>query len=103
MADGKWVYRRTASKFIKVSILGRQKLELVGHALLQMSIRGISEQDVIRTIRNPTRTGLRTKPSRKRVRRHKSTYKAIDVVYEELPDRIRVITAIAITLRRPKK
>jgi hypothetical protein len=83
-----------AGKILKEAALGRDIIELSGHARLQMGIRDISEDDVLKTIREPTATGLPTQPGRERVRRDKTARVAIDVVYELLPDRVFVVTAI---------
>jgi len=59
-----------------------------------MDRRGITREYVIEAINNPTQTGLRTEPGRQRIRREfAGSRKVIDVVYEEMADRIRVITA----------
>jgi hypothetical protein len=80
--------------FLNEHALGRDIIELSGHARLQMGIRGISENDVLVTLRNPSQTGLPTQPGRERVRRHKTVRVSIDVVYELLADRVLVVTAI---------
>ncbi len=83
-------------KIVRASVLGRNKVEFCMHALDQMEIRDISEQEVIRTIQQPTRSGLKVNPPlpfRRHVRRDISPTKSIDVIYEELLDRIVVITA----------
>jgi hypothetical protein len=89
-------------------ILGRAKLELVGHAQDQMKVRDIGLSDILLTLRNPDETDLPTQPGRKRYRRCKhGGGPPVDVVFEEMPDRIRVITVIAkqrrLVDRRPKK
>ena len=86
-----------AGRVVEVSLLGFEKLEFTYHALKQMKIRGITQNNVIEAIRSPTRTGLPTQPGRTRVRKNRGNASAIDVVYEELDDRLLVITAIRIT------
>lgn len=59
----------------------------------RMTQRGIVRDEVVEAINNPTSTGYRTGPGRKRVRKaFPASGKIIDVVYEELNDRVRVIT-----------
>lgn len=82
------------SKLVQVDdLLGKTQVEFIYHSLEQLKIRGVSEKDVVSVIRSPTETGLPTQPGRERVRKFKKPTKAIDVVYEILDDRIRVITA----------
>lgn len=71
-------------KIISQKVAGFDKIEITGHALKQMRIRGISEAMVLQALRRPTRRGLRTQPGRKRVRKNRGTYKAVDVVYRRL-------------------
>jgi hypothetical protein len=74
---------------LKNPILGFTKLELIGHALDQMKVRDISKDDVLLTLSDPSETGLPTQPGRKRYRRSKvGGGKPVDVVFEELADRI---------------
>jgi hypothetical protein len=80
-------------------IRGRKKVEFSVHALDQMEIRGITRDEVLRTIREPHKTGLPTQPNRKRFRRYRSVKKAIDVVFEEANDRVIIVTAMVATLR----
>jgi hypothetical protein len=81
-------------------LLGKAQIEFIFHALEQMRIRTISEQEVIAVIRNPTETGLATQAGRERVRKFKKPTKAIDVVYEVLEDRVRVITVFPKRFKR---
>ncbi len=83
-----------AGKLLTEPALGRNTIELSGYARLQMGIRGISEDDVLQTLRNPKQFGLPTQPGRERVRWNKTARVAIDVVYEIHPDRVFVVTAI---------
>jgi len=82
------------SRIILAEVLGFGKIELVGHARQRMKQRQISQADVIRTLKNPDETVPSSHPARTRVRWHKSRRTAIDVVYEILSDRVRVITVI---------
>ena len=77
-------------------LLGKVLVEFPFHAQEQMKMRGITEREVLATIRSPSETGLLTQERRERVRKYKKPFpptKAIDVVYEVHPDRILVVTA----------
>jgi hypothetical protein len=52
---------------------------------------------VLATLKNPDITGMRAHPGRLRVRRHYGSHTSIDVVYEDRPDQILVISAIRVT------
>jgi hypothetical protein len=59
----------------------------------RMGSRGISRDEVIEAIEDPTSMGHKTKPGRTRIRKvFAATGKIIDVVYDEIEDRVRVIT-----------
>lgn len=78
---------------LKIPVLGYNTLEIFPHASDRMKQRGITRDEVVDTINNPTTTGLPTQAGRKRVRREfTASSKVIDVVYDELVDRVRVIT-----------
>ncbi|MSR57896.1 MAG: DUF4258 domain-containing protein [Planctomycetaceae bacterium] len=98
--DGPDVTVPTAAggRIIHLSILGVNVLELTKHAIDQMRIREVKEDEVIRVIRGPQVKNLATQGNRERVRRFRGTKRAVDVVFERLPDRIRVITVIVISL-----
>jgi hypothetical protein len=96
------VPRRNANKILEVDppILGFTRLEIVTHAMDMMKLRDIDKDDVILTLRDPSETGLPTQPGRKRYTRSRvGGGKQVDVVFEELEDRIRVITVIGIERR----
>lgn len=81
--------------FVDVSadpILGRDLVEISGHAVKQMRIRGITQREVLATVRRPDETGLPTQENRERVRKFKKPTKAIDVVYEMNEDRMVIVT-----------
>jgi len=81
------------SLVLKIRVLTYDKIEFGGHARDRMAQRGITRDEVIEAINNPTSSGLPTQQGRTRVRKSfVSTGKVIDVVYDELPDRFRVIT-----------
>jgi hypothetical protein len=74
-------------------ILGKSRIEYVGHALDQMKIRGISKAQVEKVLRMPEVTGLKTVPGRRRVRGKISKQRELDVIYIVQADRILVITS----------
>jgi len=88
-------FRREPGKVLRVSVLGYEKVELLRHAIDQMRIREVSEGEVIRTLRNPSFPVQEAREGRKLACWNKTVRSQIKVVYEELPDRIRVITVIA--------
>ena len=77
-------------------LLGYDKVELTRHALVRMSQRRISKDEVFRAIAKPDQTGLPTAPGRERVRWNKSINYSIDVVFELGQDRIKVITTMRV-------
>jgi hypothetical protein len=84
-------YRR--SLVLNIPVLGYNTLEILPHASDRMKQRGITRDEVVETINSPTTTGLPTQAGRVRVRREfLKSGKVIDVVYDELADRVRVIT-----------
>ena len=91
------------SEVVACSLRGRSFVEFIGHALLQMRIRNITKEEALAVIRSPDLQGLPTEPGRHRLRRNKTVRTAIDVVFEELPDRIAVVTAIKIERRMTRR
>ena len=85
---------RETSRIIAHKVLGFEQIELIGHAQRRMKQRVITLNDIIRTIDAPDRLVPSSNPRRIRARWIKSKFASIDVVYEELADRIRVITVI---------
>jgi Domain of unknown function (DUF4258) len=83
-------------KILQENACGKDEVALDEHALKRMNERGITEAQVLATLRNPDMTGLRADPGRLRVRRHYGSHASIDVVYEEEPTRILVVSAIRI-------
>jgi hypothetical protein len=84
------------SHIIPASVCGKNEVAFDSHAVLRMSQRGITEAQVVATLQKPDITGLRADPGRFRVRRHYGGHHSIDVVYEEEPTRILVITAVRV-------
>jgi len=81
---------------VKCEILGVSVVEFTVHADVRMKERGITEYEVLKTMRSPQETGLPTQPHRNRVRRYRNSKMAVDVVYEMRPDRVVVITVILV-------
>ena len=78
-------------------IHGKTEIAFDEHAIKRMAERKITESQVIATLRNPDMTGLRADPGRLRVRRYYGSSTSVDVIYEEEPSRILVISAIRVT------
>ncbi len=64
------------------------------HALRRMQERGVSEDDVLNVLRNPDRTNLPAGPGRLRFRRNHGSGSWVDVIFEEDPTQIVVITVL---------
>jgi hypothetical protein len=78
---------------LRIPVLSYNAIEFFPHAMDRVKQRGITRDEVIEAINNPTSSDLPTQAGRKRVRRvFGKSGKAIDVIYDELPDRVRVIT-----------
>lgn len=61
--------------------------------------RGISEQDVLKALKNPTQTGLLTVENRTRVRKNRKSNTPIDVVFTSDGEAITVITAMTVATK----
>ena len=83
-------------KVIQESACGKEEVAFDEHALKRMDERGITEAQVLATLQHPDMTGLRADPGPLRVRRHYGSHASIDVVYEDEPTRILVVSAIRI-------
>jgi hypothetical protein len=83
-------------RVIQANVLGKSEVAIDEHAEQRMAERGVTDAQVIATLQKPDRTGLRADPGRMRVRRHYGSHAAIDVVYEEKPTQILVISAIRV-------
>lgn len=79
-------------KVIAEEVLGRHRLAFDEHALKRMAERGVTEQQVIETLQHPDVTGLPADPGRSRVRKQHTSIVAIDVIFEEYPTEIVVIS-----------
>jgi len=62
-------------------VCGKTVVAFDGHALRRMKERKITETQVLATLRNPDKIGLRADSWRSRVRRCYGSHAAIDVVY----------------------
>jgi len=88
-------------KIVHLDILGKPQIEFPRHALDRMSERGVTEEEVLDAILKPDGRGLPTRKGRHRVRKQRNSRIAVDVVYETLPDRVRVITIITVETGLP--
>lgn len=79
---------------IDEEVLGRHKLAFDEHALLRMKQRGVTEDEVIETLKHPDVTGLPADPGRFRARRRCGPDYSVDVIYEEDPTQIVVISVM---------
>ncbi|MFM9962055.1 MAG: DUF4258 domain-containing protein [Planctomycetaceae bacterium] len=80
--------------------IGRHKrVVLSSHARERMYERGISEQDVLKALKNPTQTGLLTVENRTRVRKNRKSNTPIDVVFTSDGEAITVITAMTVATK----
>jgi hypothetical protein len=86
----------TPGKMVERPIRGFERVWFIRHSLIQMKLRSITEDDVLRAIARPSKTGLPTQPNRKRVRWVKARSMSVDVVYEEWESILVVVTAIKI-------
>jgi hypothetical protein len=84
-------------KVIPANVLGKGEVAFDAHAVQRMNERNITEAQVLATLKNPDITGLSAAPGRRRVRRHYGSHVSIDVVYEDEPNRVLVITAVRVT------
>jgi hypothetical protein len=82
------------------SLRGFTRVEFTVHAIEQMAMRGLTRDEVFKTIREPEATGLPTQSGRKRFRRYRTEKRALDVIFEEVEDRIIVVTAMIVSLRK---
>jgi hypothetical protein len=81
------------SLFVPVAIRGVNTLELIWHAQERMKERGVTQDDVIRSLREPDEvTPCKDQPGRREAVRNKTARVQLKVVFEEFPDRVRVIT-----------
>ena len=82
---------------IACELCGRSQVEFTPHSLVRMRERGVSLQQVIETVRSPDVFDLPVDqesdaPPRFRYRSFLSEDMALDVVFEDLPDRILILS-----------
>jgi hypothetical protein len=83
-------------RVIQATARGRDEIAFDEHAVERMRERGVTEGQVIATLQHPDITGLPTGPGRLRLRRHYGSHHSVDVVFEEEPDRLVVITVMRV-------
>jgi len=83
------------ARVIQENVLGCKSIAFDEHALLRMTERSVTEDEVIEVLRNPDQTGLPTQPNRQRYRKLLSG-RQIDAVFELDPTQVVVITIIAV-------
>jgi len=86
-------------RVIDVEVLCRHKLAFDAHAILRMTERGVSEEEVIETLNSPDVTGLRADLGRLRVRKKYPSNSSVDVIYEDLPTEI-IVISVARNIRK---
>lgn len=79
---------------IAEEVLGCTSVAFDEHALKRMRERKVSEDDVLEVLRTPDETGLRADPNRQRYRKRLGS-RQVDVVFEQDPTEIVVISVIA--------
>jgi len=86
---------------LKRPLLGYEDVYFSQHAMLRMSQRGITREDVYHAIEQPDATGLPTAPGRHRVRWNKTPEKGVDVVYALQDDCVSIVTTFISDLTLP--
>jgi hypothetical protein len=81
-------------RVIKEQVLGCNSVAFDEHALKRMTERGVGEDEVIDVLRRPDATGLPTQAQRFRYRKQIAG-RRVDVVFEQDPTQVVVITVIA--------
>jgi Domain of unknown function (DUF4258) len=84
------------ARVVAANVLGKTEVAFDAHAIQRMAERGVTEAQVLATLQHPDMTGLRADPGRQRVRRHYGSHASVDVIYEDQPTRILVISVIRI-------
>ena len=93
------------SRFLELTeeVLGRERVEIIGHAQERMGDWDLTDEDALKVLRQPDLVDLPTDVGRKRYRRHKTNRVSVDVVFEEFPDTIRIITVIKVERRMTRR
>jgi len=77
---------------IQESVRGCRSVAFDEHAVRMMKQRGVSEDDVLEVLRNPTRTDLRADANRLHFRKQTGSQAWVDVIFEEDPTQIVVVS-----------
>jgi hypothetical protein len=86
-------YRPDPARVVEATIKGTPiTVEFIQHAIDRMNERSISEEDVIAVLDTPDATGLPADEGRQRDRKNCGPSSALNVVYERLPDRLRIFS-----------
>jgi uncharacterized membrane protein len=87
------------AKIIEVAIRGKKFVEFIHHAIDQMAMRGMTEQEVVKTLGDPDEIRDSLEKGRKVAFRNHDAANKAKVVFVEMEDRFRVITAMWIRRR----
>ena len=79
---------------IQESVRECRSVAFDAHAVRRMQERSVSEDDVLDVLRQPDETDLRAHPGRVYFRKQFGTDKIVDVIFEEDPTQIVVISMI---------
>ncbi len=77
---------------LDLQVRGRNQLEIISHARERMAQRHIDVDQIVDTLTNPEEEGPGGKPPHIRVRKRRADGRFISVVFDELPDRICVVS-----------
>jgi Domain of unknown function (DUF4258) len=77
---------------IREGVRGCTSVAFDAHALKMMAERGVSEDDVVDVLRNPSHTNPRADENRLHFRGQTASGSTVDVVFEEDPTQIVVIS-----------
>ena len=77
---------------LDLQVRGRNRLEFISHARERMAERGIDVDQVVDALIDPEEEGPGAKPPHLRVRKRRADGRVINVVFDELPDRVCVVS-----------
>lgn len=82
-------------RLVEIAVGGKRYVEFIGHASKRMQTRDMTDEEVIKTLADPDEIKEAADGSDRKVaiRNHDAVNQA-KVIFEELEDRIRVITAM---------
>lgn len=98
--SGPW--HHVESKIIRARVGRYNLVEISGHALEQMAIRMVREDQVLDTLREPDEEIPEAQPGRRKYRKSISAHRFADVVFTERSDHIVVITVISVQKEKPQ-